>query len=964
MKMYNQLKSSGRVEILESRIAPATFVDVTGHVGQTIVSATANAPTLLHAGDTLSTSGSGGTYLMYVEQGTALVFNTDLNKNGVVDPNEITGIAAGNGLRLISFVNIHGDIVTDLNANGTLTDSDSNASNNDPSLKGDGRILLNNTIELIEMRSITTSDLAINQYNDTNGDGTISASELNAHLAYSNYSIYGSIYAGAGFGTSDGQNGLIIDTSGESLQTTKFNGVTSDYYYQATTPVIGSIRTGTAASGQNFTFGVSNLTELNVGGKISTFTPATGQIGGDIIGIHSTNGTAAVAFDLDGLFAGDGGFGARGGNISQVVLGGDQAGGYKIIAGNGGNGFNGGAGGSITNFSDLGSSTTDVLIESGTGGVGLTGVGGNGGQITFKTDSTSTVYGIVNIFGNITIKLGDGGSGFKAGGSGSSLTTLTFSGGDVVSATPATEVSTWRDPYSTDGGNLGRVLPIDFNGDGWGDFVYASTTPNQLTVMLSEVTGSTVTWVKDQLDLTGTPSAITVGDFNGDGKPDIAVGTSDVGSLSGVSVYFSIWKDTDGNGKLDTFEGFSGQHFNPLPTLISSPDLGLSDFTASGQPITNLVSGDFNHDGVTDIALTATYYGPGSNHPASDVLLFMKGDTTTDGSVSFDSGTTATTTTGNLYADFSLDGSTAQTPGVVLWTHSDSAPVTLQATGLSTGSSTSSDVVFVGQAGKNFIAGYDFTGDAPNAFATLSLGNVDTNRNVVTNGNPQISSVGATLLTFTVGDINGDGNVDIVALTKTPASFLIDWTGDGTGVFTNASSSGNGNQSGIALVGDTGLGAAISDGANFTPQALAITTGDAQGSQIAVYGTITNGANVFATAYTLSLGQNTYGNSTAITNPGLYNSATVVSSVSGTLGQFPHSGNTIPPFDVFRYDATDASQIGFTTLLDPDTSTKTSGFTVYYVQNLVLSQDLSILGLLWKPVTVAAVSLVRVARVE
>ncbi|MGC3990429.1 MAG: VCBS repeat-containing protein [Chthoniobacteraceae bacterium] len=950
MKMYNQLQSNGRVEILESRIAPAaTFVDVTGHVGQTIVSATANAPTLLHAGDTLSTSGSGGTYLMYVEQGTALVFNTDLNKNGVVDPNEITGIAAGNGLRLISFVNIHGDIVTDLNANGTLTDSDSNASNNDPSLKGDGRILLNNTIELIEMRSITVSDLAINQYNDTNGDGSISASELNAHLAYSNYSIYGSIYAGAGFGTSDGLNGLIIDTTGDALQATKFNGVTSDYYYQSATPVIGSIRTGTAASGQNFTFGVSNLTELNVGGKIATFTPATGQAGGDITGIHSTNGTASVAFDLDGLFAGNGGFGARGGNITDVVLGGDQAGGYKVIAGDGGNGFNGGAGGSITNFSDLGSSTTDVLIESGNGGVGLTGVGGNGGKIVFTTDTTSTVYGIVNIFGNVTIKLGDGGSGFKAGGSGSSLTTLSFTAGTIVNATPVTEVSTWRDPYSTDGGNLGRVLPIDFNGDGWGDYVYASSTPSQLTVMLSEVVGSTVTWVKDQLDISGVPSAITVGDFNGDGKPDIAVGTSDVGGLSGVSVYFSIWKDTDGNGKLDTFAGFSGQHFNPLPTLVSTPNL--SGYTVSGQPITNLVSGDFNHDGVTDVALTATYYAPGVNHPASDVLLFLMGDTTTDQTVTFDSGSTVTTTTGNLYADFSLDGSTARTPGVVLWSHSDTTPVTLVATGLSTGSSTSSDVVFVGKAGDNKIIGYDFsTGDAPNAFVTLSMGQVDTNRNVQNNGTAQVSLVSATLSTFTVGDFNGDGNVDVVALTKTPASFLVDWTGDGTGAFTNQSSSGgNGNQSGIALVGDTSLGAAISDSSNFTPQSLAITTGDAQGSQIAVYGTITSGSHVYATAYTLSLQQNVYGNDPTVSNPGNYNSATVVTALSGTyLGEFPHSGSTIPPFDVFRYDATDSTQIGFTTLLDPDTATNTPGFTIYYVNGTALGQDLFDTGLTLK----------------
>jgi len=918
----NKLQSVGRVEILESRIAPATLIDPTGNVGKNIVSGAANSPIFVHAGETLSTSSTGGAFLLYVEQGTALVFSTDLNKNGSIDPNEITGIAASDGLRMISFVNIHGDVVTNLTNAGTLSDSDGNASNNDPRYKGDGRVLLNNSIELIELRSLTVSDLA----SDQNGDGVIDNNDVLARLAYSDYSIYGSIYAGKSFGTSDGANGLIIDTSGASLQTTKFDGTFSNYYYQQTTPTIGAIRVGTAASDQTFSFGASSLTALNVGGKISSFTPSTGQVGADINGIHSTStgvidDASSTAFNLDGLFAGNGGFGARGGNISNVVLGGDLAGGYKIYAGNGGDGFSGGVGGSITGFEDLGSSTTDVIIKSGNGGVGLTGKGGNGGTMSFGT---------MNLFANISIVAGDGGSGFKGGGDGSDLTTLNLTTGTSANSMPALITSTWRDPYSTGDGNLGRVLPIDFNGDGFGDFVYATTSPSQLAVMLSD--GFPGFYTKIQLDLTGTPSAITVGDFNGDGKADIAVATSNVGGLSGISVFFSIWQDTNGDGKLDAFTGFSSQHFNPLPTLYDYPGLSAGAFAVSGQPITSLVSGDFNHDGVTDVAVSAVYYALGGAHKPFDVVLMLSGDANPAGSVTFEDNTVHAVTSGSLYADFSKDqsdpNSQGRIPFILIGEHKDSNPVILQAAGLQQG--TDSDVLFYGVVGAKFLTEVDFsqlTLDVDNisqpSATVIALGKVDTNRTVVDDkGNPQTSSTDATLASFTVGDLDGDGNADVIAMSKAPLGYLIDWTGDGTGAFTKQS--GDGNQAGIQLVNsDPKVIAPITDG-NFTPQMLAITTGDANGSVIAVYGN-TAGTVIEATVYALSLRNETYKNAPADPTPpgvsaGTLNQADIVSTQD--LGTPPHNNaSALPPFDVFRYDATDATQIGFTTLLDPDNTT-------------------------------------------
>src|SRR5688572_10790761 len=111
MKKINQSKHS--LEILESRIAPAAVP-----LGAQWLQASHSAdgtPIKMTAGMGLSTGGqNSGDYLLYIEKGNAWIFTTDFNNNNLVDFNEITGIAAGDGLRMISFVDIHGDIATNL----------------------------------------------------------------------------------------------------------------------------------------------------------------------------------------------------------------------------------------------------------------------------------------------------------------------------------------------------------------------------------------------------------------------------------------------------------------------------------------------------------------------------------------------------------------------------------------------------------------------------------------------------------------------------------------------------------------------------------------------------------------------------------------------------------------------------------------------------------------------------------
>ena len=220
------------------------------------VSAKTETPLLLKAGQVLTTGigARSGAYLLFVEQGEALIFTSDFNNNKIVDFNEITGIAAGAGLRLISFVDINGDIVTNLDTDRTLTDSNNSTIGDDPFLKGDGRLLRNVSIEKIELRSVAITDLT-----DQNQDGKVDEVDATLRLALSSYSIHGNIFAGAGFGkTGDLNSGLIIDDAGKALQQAEFVfPFRGTNLYIPSKPTIGAIKIGTAASGEYFSFSIT-----------------------------------------------------------------------------------------------------------------------------------------------------------------------------------------------------------------------------------------------------------------------------------------------------------------------------------------------------------------------------------------------------------------------------------------------------------------------------------------------------------------------------------------------------------------------------------------------------------------------------------------------------------------------------------------------------------------------------------
>src|ERR1051326_4383472 len=88
------------------------------------------------------------------------------------------------------------------------------------------------------------------------------------------------------------------------------------------------------------------------------------------------------------------------------------------------------------------------------------------------------------------------------------------------------------------GNELDRVAVGDFNGDGKLDLAVANRGGNDVSVLLGSGSGGFT--VRSFAFAAGTfPEAVAVGDFNGDGKLDLAVanwGTADVAVLLGDGI--------------------------------------------------------------------------------------------------------------------------------------------------------------------------------------------------------------------------------------------------------------------------------------------------------------------------------------------------------------------------------------------------------------------------------------------
>ncbi len=182
----------------------------------------------------------------------------------------------------------------------------------------------------------------------------------------------------------------------------------------------------------------------------------------------------------------------------------------------------------------------------------------------------------------------------------------------------------------------GAVAVADFNGDGRLDLAVTSycsladggECPGAVAVLLNEGGG---TFGAPQDYVVGDePVALAVGDFNGDGRPDIAVVSGDDNAVSvllnsggggfssqqtyGVGLYplAIAAADFNGDGRLDLAVANFGASSNTPGTvsvLLNDGDGGFASqttFGAGAGPVA-ISAGDFSNDGKVDLAVANEY---------------------------------------------------------------------------------------------------------------------------------------------------------------------------------------------------------------------------------------------------------------------------------------------------------------------------------------------------------------------
>jgi hypothetical protein len=260
----------------------------------------------------------------------------------------------------------------------------------------------------------------------------------------------------------------------------------------------------------------------------------------------------------------------------------------------------------------------------------------------------------------------------------------------------------------------------DFNSDGKLDLAVVSNNSNSVTVLLGNGDG-TFTQPGSSLATGNGPGRVAIGDFNGDGNLDLAV------------VNFSD---------------------NTITILLGKGDGTFSPMAPMSTPLypNDILSGDFNGDGKVDLAISNSYYASGC------VNVFLgKGDGTFTSTARFISGTNSCYSV--VAADINHDGNLdllatdfdQRVTWVVLGAGNGTFSVKGQV-GIYNPSSSLPEAVAVGDFNGDGIVDFAMTGEGT-AF-TIATGNGDgtfTPFPIATSG---------TYIGVAVADFNGDGLAD------------------------------------------------------------------------------------------------------------------------------------------------------------------------------------------------------------